>query len=903
MPIAEELTELIRIRGARTHNLKNVDVDIPIGKLVVVTGVSGSGKSTLAFDTLFAEGQRRYLESVAVHTRALLRQMPRAEVDEVTGLPPTVSVDQRANAAPVRSTLATVTEIHDFLRLLYTRAGTAHCTECGKPVVSQSIDRIVEQGLQLPDRTKLMVLAPLVRDSRGAHKDVLDRISRHGFVRARVDDELMDVSEVPELSANHKYTIEAVVDRLIIKDGIDARLRESIDLAVRESDGTCILCRQVDGQWQDEFFSTRFSCPDCNLSFQSPTPAIFSFNSALGACRNCEGLGIRGHVDETSDVTVFRTAPCDVCEGSRLQPFPSRFTFLAITIGAFSAMRVDQARQLVASWQEQVDSELKPETTNDHRLTQQARLVAARTLPDIHDRLCRLEDVGLEYLTLDRPARTLSGGEYQRSRLAACLGSGLYGACFVLDEPTAGLHPRDTHRLLKTLLNMRDEGATVVVVEHDEEIMHAADHLIDLGPGAGADGGELLYSGHPSEIPKDLDTPTARFVKAAGFPSQVVKAAIDNSAYVTSCSQSRRSKTDGNQATSHHDQLQLFDNASTDEEVPTITIREAGQNNLQDVTVSIPLNHLVCVTGVSGSGKSTLIMDTLLPVAMAACFGQDTTTAAADSQCASVDGLDQLQRVVAIDGRPLSRNRRSCVATHSKLWNQIRRLFAQTRQARQAGFKSGRFSFNSGDGRCTECKGTGVQDITMKFLPDATVPCAACRGNRFNQATLAVRFKGKSVADVLDMRIDQAIEFFGEFSAISSVLQVFHDVGLGYLALGQPSSTFSGGESQRVRLATELSTAKLQPKLFVIDEPTTGLHPADVERLNRLLRGLVDKGHSIVVIEHNLHVMKNSDWIIDLGPDCAENGGRIVFTGPPAELLKSGTGFTAQAFRTGNSCG
>ena len=683
MPNSQQHTESIRIRGARTHNLKNIDVDIPVGKLVVVTGVSGSGKSTLAFDTLFAEGQRRYLESVAVHTRALLQQMPRPEVDEVTGLPPTVSVDQRSNASPVRSTLATLTEIHDFLRLLYTKAGTAHCTSCGKPVVSQPIDRIVEFGLQLPDRTKLMVIAPMVRERRGAHKELLDKIGRHGFVRARVNGDLCDISDLPELDSSRAHTIEAIIDRVIVKDGIDSRLRESVDLAVRESDGTCILSFQTDGEWHDEFFSTRFACPDCNLNYQSPTPATFSFNSAQGACPKCEGLGIQGEVDESNDITVFRQAPCDECQGTRLLPFPSMFTFCGMTIAEFSALSVDRARTIVSSWLEQIEDNQSDDESSAEILTQQARLVAKRTLPDIRDRLACLEDVGLDYVTLDRPARTLSGGEYQRARLAACLGTGLHGACFVLDEPTAGLHPRDTRRLLKTLLSLRDSDSTVVVVEHDEQIMRAADHLIDLGPGAGADGGELLYSGPPADVLPEHDTPTSRFLAASTNVEVDDRSSVE---YATSCSQSRRSHASEDREAADREQMQLFDESPADADARAITIRDACLNNLKNVSATIPLGKLVCVTGVSGSGKSSLVMETLLPVAQAFCQGENIATALADARCAAIDGLDQIDRVVAIDGRPLSRNRRSCVATHSKVWNLIRKLFAQTRQSRQAGF-------------------------------------------------------------------------------------------------------------------------------------------------------------------------------------------------------------------------
>ena len=491
-------TESIRIRGARTHNLQNIDVDLPLGKLIVITGVSGSGKSSLAFDTLFAEGQRRYLESVSIHTRTLLKQLPRPEVDEVSGLPPTVSVDQRVTTAPARSTLAVTTEIYDYLRLLYARAGTAHCTNCEKPVESQSVDQIVDRVLQRSERTKLMILSPMVRSRRGAHKDVLERIGRNGFVRVRVNGELRDISDVPDLPSRKQHSIEAVIDRIILKKGIEQRLRESIELAVRESDGTCIVCEQDDREWQDHLFSTKFSCADCDISFPTPEPRTFSFNSAWGACPDCEGFGVRGVVDDTDDITVFRKTPCPTCNGARLQPFASGVTFLNTSIAEFTSLSVDDALTMADSWESSLPNrQLAVDTAiSSGNLSHAASLVACRVLPDIRQRLECLRKVGVGYLSLNRATRTLSGGEFQRARLAACLGTGLHGACFVLDEPTSGLHPRDTQLLLKILCDIRDSGATVVVVEHDGEIMKAADHLIDLWvPGAGIEGGRLMFSG------------------------------------------------------------------------------------------------------------------------------------------------------------------------------------------------------------------------------------------------------------------------------------------------------------------------------------------------------------------------------------------------------------------------
>lgn len=832
----------IRIKGARTHNLQNADVDLPLGKLIVITGVSGSGKSSLAFDTLFAEGQRRYLESVSTHTRTLLQQLPRPDVDEVSGLPPTISVDQRVTTAPARSTLAVTTEIYDYLRLLYARAGTAHCTGCGDPVQSQSVDQILQRVLTKPDRTKLMILSPLIRSRRGAHKDVFERIGRSGFVRVRVDGELLDISDIPDLAVQKQHTVEAVIDRIILKDGIEQRLRESIDLAVRESDGTCIVCEQHDGKWTDELFSTKFNCTNCNLDFPTPEPRTFSFNSAWGACETCEGFGSRGIVDDTEDITLFRTADCPDCGGTRLQPFAKAVTFFNTTIGEFTALSVDECLRLVDRWNSELNGSAGESPL---QLSNAETLVAQRTLPDIRERLACLQRVGVGYLSLNRATRTLSGGEYQRARLAACLGTGLHGACFVLDEPTSGLHPRDTQRLLQTLFAIRDAGATVVVVEHDAEVMKAADFVIDIGPGAGDQGGRVCFAGATVDA-HHTDSPTGRFLRG---------------------------------------ELQIMSaqNPKTDQ---TLTIKNATLNNLQSVSVDIPLQHLVSITGVSGSGKSSLIMDTLLPIAKAHYSDKgDVKVACADVQCEQVYGLEVIQRIVAVDNSPLGRNRRSCIATYCNLWNDIRKLYSQTRDARAHGFKAGRFSFNAGAGRCEACKGTGVKDVKMAFLPNVSVPCPDCSGRRFNRATLAVKFAGKSAADVLDMRVDEAVTFFAEMSKLRRALETFQSVGLGYLKLGQPASTFSGGESQRVKLATELGARDNQATLFVLDEPTSGLHPADVVHLITLLRGLVEAGHSVIVIEHNTELINTSDWVIDVGPDSGPAGGRIVTAGSPAEII------------------
>lgn len=839
LAITDSARPVIRIRGARTHNLRNVDVDVPIGALTVMTGVSGSGKSSLAINTLFAEGQRRYLESVAPHTRLLLNQLSRPDVDEISGLPPTVSLDQRLTTAPARSTLAVTTEIYDFLRLLYARAGTVHCTRCGQPVISQSVEQIVRQTLGLPERTKLMILSPIVRGRRGGHRDIVERIVRNGFVRARIDGQVVDVAEVEPLNPAQEHSIDVIVDRVVIREGIEQRLRESVELACRESGGSCIISHQngslsSDTDWVERLFSTRFSCPGCDLSFPAPEPRSFSFHSAWGACPECRGFGVQGTLERSDDTVVFGRKPCPACHGTRLQPVASRVRFLGATISEFTALDVSSARRRLEDWELLLS---QPGTT----MRPESELVAKRLLPEIRQRLQCLQQVGIGYLSLDRATRTLSGGEYQRARLAACLGTTLHGACFVLDEPTAGLHPRDTAQLIASLKSIRDRGGTVVVVEHDLDVMQSADWLIDLGPGAGADGGRLLFAGTPKEAVRQADSPTGEYLR--------------NGIHLTP---------------------QTLPGAAT----WWLTIHGAKLNTLADVTVTLPLQRLVAVTGVSGSGKSSLMIDTLLPVAAAACNPDGTVhQALQDARCDRIDGLDRIRRVISLDASPAGRNSRSCVATITGLWNPIRRLLAKTRDARASGYGSQRFSFNSGEGRCPECRGTGIRNLKMSFLPDASIPCPSCHGRRFSRSTLEVRFLGRNAADLLDLRIDEAVTVFAEFSELQPALTALHMVGLGYLTLGQPASTFSGGEAQRVRLATELSSPHPEPTLYILDEPTRGLHPADVKRLIGLLRRLVEAGHSVFVVEHNPDVIRVCDWMVDLGPDSGANGGQIVFSG------------------------
>jgi excinuclease ABC subunit A len=690
-------------------------------------------------------------------------------------------------------------------------------------------------------------------------------------VRARVDGELIDISEAKPLEPGKSHTIEAIVDRIVMKEGIESRLRESIDLACRESDGTCIISHEANGQWTEKLFSTRFSCPACNLNFPTPEPRSFSFGSPWGACQECSGLGVRGAINQDGPMTTFHQEPCPSCEGTRLQPFPRNITFQNVSLPQLSRQSVDEALQTVRRWCAELDK------THVEPLTQEAVLVAERTLPDIEARLKCLSDVGIGYLTLDRPARTLSGGEFQRARLAASLSSQLYGAHFVLDEPTAGLHPRDTNRLLTALFGLRDAGGTVIVVEHDGEIMRAADWLVDLGPGAGADGGLLLFSGTPDDAERLAQSPTGDYLRGQlerrGQPDSPTKTAPSIDA--------QKSKATN----------QTADRA-------TLTIRNARLHNLQSIDVVIPLHQLVCVTGVSGSGKSSLIFGTLLPVISAFLIrDRNVDAAAADARCDGIDGMDQIRRVLSLDQSPLGRSSRSCIATLCGLWDEVRRLFAKTRDARAKGLSSRHFSFNSGEGRCPECRGTGIRNVRMNFLPDAIVPCPLCNGMRFSKMVNSICFREKSVGDVLQMRVDEACEFFSEFDRLHGVLDTFRSVGLGYLSLGQPATTFSGGEAQRAKLASELARPSSEHTLYVLDEPTSGLHPADVNRLLIHLRRLVDVGHSVIVIEHQLDVIRQADWVLDIGPDCADLGGKIVFEGSPTDLMHCQSSLTGQALR------
>jgi excinuclease ABC subunit A len=917
--------ETICIRGARVHNLQNIDLDLPRDRLVVITGPSGSGKSSLAFDTLFAEGQRQYIESLSVYARQFLHQMERPDVDLIEGLEPTISIDQRAGSQNPRSTVATVTEVYDYLRLLFARLGEPACYQCGAAIRQQSPEQIIEDLLALPAGTKLMVMAPLVRGRKGQHKDVLAAVRKAGFVRVRVDGEVVDLDQVGDLAPRKNHRIDAVVDRIVVRPGVDSRLAESTRLALSHGEGAVTVLFQEpasegkraknDGAWSEHLYSTLYACPHCKISFEELEPRTFSFNSPYGACPACEGLGSRWQFDpelvladdslslaegavvawkgaspaalrrakthmrswmqaagfdwntpvnqlkplkrqqllhgdgrgflgvltllEQQYATSLKPAEraklealrgnvvCQDCGGARLRPEARACRFHGRAIHEITALATGAAR----AW------------FNELKIPRQFEPVARPILREIDGRLEFLQQVGVEYLSLDRPADTLSGGELQRVRLATGIGSGLVGVCYVLDEPTIGLHQRDNRRLIDALRRLQERGNTVLVVEHDEAVMRSADHLVDMGPGAGMHGGRIVAQGTPGEVAAHADSVTGRYLSG--------QLAIEVPA--------RRRRT-----------------AKT----RSLAIEGVTTNNLKDIEVRVPLGALVCVTGVSGSGKSSLVNETLAR----ALARRLTGTGAKPGPHRSLRGASQIDKLIEIDQTPIGRTPRSNPATYTGVFDEIRRVFTTTREARQRGYKSGRFSFNVKGGRCEECQGQGLRRIEMNFLPDLAVTCPACDGARFNRQTLEVRYRGLSIADVLDLTVDDAVVFFENFPQIVRLLASLQEVGLGYLCLGQSSTTLSGGEAQRVKLATELARVDTGNTLYILDEPTTGLHFDDVRKLLGVLDRLVTLGNTVLVIEHNLDVIKSADWIIDLGPGGGEAGGYVVAAGTPEQV-------------------
>jgi len=924
--------ECIRIRGARVHNLQNLDLDLPRDQLLVITGPSGSGKSSLAFDTLFAEGQRQYIESLSVYARQFLHPLERPDVDVVEGLEATISIDQRAGSHNPRSTVATVTEVYDYLRLMYARLGEPRCYQCGTPIRQQSPEQILDVLLGRPQGTRMILLAPLVRGRKGQHREVLEGIRKAGFLRARVDGELVDVNDPPDLAPQKPHHVEAVIDRVVIREGVRPRLAESIRLAVKHGDGLMLATHEQRSgggvAWQDELFSTQYACPNCKLSYEELEPRTFSFNSPYGACPVCEGLGVRVDFDAElllpdlglslaqGAVVAWRgAAPAAVRKHrqwlrawseavgagwttplERLAPKARRqllhgdgkrfHGLLAILRKEYATTASQAKRERLEAFRGQVvcpgckGARLRPEARavrlagraihevtalsvaaaraffRDLAFAEDRLPIAQPLLNEISARLAFLDKVGLEYLTLDRPAETLSGGELQRVRLASGLGSGLVGACYVLDEPSIGLHPRDNARLIEALQQLKAAGNTVVVVEHDETIMRRADWLVDLGPGAGRNGGRIVAEGTPEQLAAEARSLTGRYL--AG-----------------------------------RERIPLPDRRRRVATSRAITIAGVTTNNLKNITVTFPLSALVCVTGVSGSGKSSLLSETLARAMIRRLGG----LAPKPGPHTSLRGTSQVQKVVEVDQHPIGRSPRSNPATYTGVFDEIRKVFAGTRDARARGYRAGRFSFNIKGGRCEECQGQGQQRIEMNFLPDLYVPCPVCSGKRFNRQTLEIRYRGLSIADVLDLRVDEAAEFFQNFPAIARLLGSLQEVGLGYLSLGQSSITLSGGEAQRIKLAAELGRTDTGKSFYILDEPTTGLHFDDIKKLLLVLDRLVDLGNTVVVIEHHLDVIKSADWIIDLGPEGGDAGGRVVATGTPEEVAALADNATGQFLR------
>ena len=929
----------IRIRGANEHNLKNVDVDIPRDALVVFTGLSGSGKSSLAFDTIYAEGQRRYMESLSSYARQFLGQMEKPNVEKIEGLSPAISIDQKSTNRNPRSTVGTVTEIYDYFRLLYARIGIPHCPNCGKEIKKQSVDQMVDQIMALPEGTRLQLLAPVVRGRKGRHEKVLERAARSGYVRVRIDGNLYELAENIQLDKNIKHNIEIVVDRLIVKPGIERRLTDSIENVLNLSEGLLFVDR-VGSDEEMLTFSQSFSCPDCGVSIDEIEPRSFSFNNPFGACPECYGLGYKMEFDsdlmipdrtlsinqgaitvlgwqscqqpgsfanailqalakeyhfdldtpfgeypqkiqdillhgtggkevlvyyegqrgkgqypiafeglirnverryrETgSDATkqeyetFMRITPCRLCKGQRLKKEALAVTVCGKNIYEITSMFIGELSQFLQNM----------------KLTAQQELIGSQILKEIRARVGFLIDVGLDYLFLSRATGTLSGGEAQRIRLATQIGSGLVGVCYILDEPSIGLHQRDNDKLLATLKNLRDLGNTLIVVEHDEDTMRAADYIVDVGPGAGSHGGQIVASGTVEEIMNTPESITGQYLSGAK------KIPVP---------ETRRKPTGW------------------------LTVRSAEENNLKKIDVKFPLGVFTCVTGVSGSGKSSLVNEILYKH-----LARDLNRARCiPGKHAGIDGIEQLDKVIAIDQSPIGRTPRSNPATYTGVFDMIRDLFASTSDAKAKGYKKGRFSFNVKGGRCEACGGDGIIKIEMHFLPDVYVPCEVCGGKRYNRETLDVKYKGKSIYDVLDMTVEEALTFFENVPSIQRKIQTLYDVGLSYVKLGQPSTELSGGEAQRIKLAAELSRRSTGRTIYILDEPTTGLHFADVQKLIEILHRLAEGGNTVVVIEHNLDVIKTADYLIDIGPEGGMRGGTVIAKGTPEEVAKNPASYT-----------
>jgi excinuclease ABC subunit A len=828
----------IVIRGAREHNLKNVSLKIPRGKLTVITGPSGSGKSSLAMDTIYAEGQRRYVESLSAYARQFLEQFQKPDVDSIEGLSPSVAINQRSVAMSMRSTVGTITEIHDYMRVLYTRIGTPTCHQCGDPISTQSVERIIETVLKLPEGSRLQVLAPVVRDRKGEYRKELRQLRAEGYIRARIDGKLVDLTGEIKLAKTRRHTIEVVVDRLKITPALERNLRGAIETALRISD-TVVIDLMDEGR--DIPLSKKLACVRCGISYPEFTPRSFSFNSRLGACETCGGLGVTGGEDAEPEETEKRTT-CPDCGGLRLKREALGVKLGGLNIMEFAGLPVTKALEFVGGL----------------TLTDREREIATRVLREVRDRLRFLDRVGLGYLTLSRSSATISGGEAQRIKLATQMGSALTGVLYVLDEPSMGLHPRDCGRLIESLLAIRDAGNTIIVVEHDEDTIRAADHIVDMGPGAGRSGGWVVAEGSPAEIERVENSPTGRFLRG------------DQRIEVPA----KRLKPKG-----------------------WLKVKKAAAFNLKGMDVKFPLGVFTCVTGVSGSGKSTLVFEVLVK-ALKEHLGHGSAQGnGAEPPHGGVSGLAQIDRVICVEQSPLGRTPRSNPATYTGVFNFIRDLYAQVPESRVRGYKASRFSFNVAGGRCEECGGDGVRKVEMHFLTDVYVPCDACRGKRYNRETLQIEYKGKNIFEVLEMTIAEAMEFFGPVPALRKRLEVLDDIGLGYLQLGQPAPTLSGGEAQRIRLSRELGKRATGKTFYVLDEPTTGLHFVDIERLLNVVNSLVKMGNTVLVIEHNPDVIKSADQIIDLGPEGGEHGGNLVASGTPEEVARVKESHTGAVLR------
>ena len=833
--------EYIKIRGANEHNLKNINVDIPRNELVVLTGMSGSGKSSLAFDTIYAEGQRRYMESLSSYARQFLGQMEKPNVESIEGLSPAISIDQKSTNRNPRSTVGTVTEIYDYFRLLYARIGIPHCPKCGREIAKQTVDQMVDQIMNMGEGTKIQLLAPVVRGRKGEHAKVLERAKRSGYVRVRIDGSMYELTEEIKLDKNIKHNIDIVVDRLVVKDGIQRRLTDSIENVLELAEGLLVV--DVIGG-EPVTFSQSFSCPDCGISVSEVEPRSFSFNNPFGACPVCFGLGYKMEFDEDLMIPDKRLS---INEGAITvmgwQSCADKSSFTNAILRALA--KCDKNIYEITSMSIRDLQKFLDTMT----LTKQQQFIGERVLKEIRARVGFLVDVGLEYLSLARATATLSGGEAQRIRLATQIGSGLVGVCYILDEPSIGLHQRDNDKLLNTLKNLRDLGNTLVVVEHDEDTMLAADYIVDIGPGAGSHGGEVIACGTAEEIMKIPESITGQYLsgkKRIPVP------------------ETRRTPTGW------------------------IKVLGAQENNLKNVDVEIPLGVMTCVTGVSGSGKSSLVNEILYKhlareLNRARCI---------PGRHKGIEGVEQLDKVINIDQSPIGRTPRSNPATYTGVFDLIRDLFASTADAKAKGYSKGRFSFNVKGGRCEACGGDGIIKIEMHFLPDVYVPCEVCGGKRYNRETLDVKYKGKSIFDVLDMTVEEALPFFENVPFIRRKIETLYDVGLSYVKLGQPSTTLSGGEAQRIKLATELSRRSTGRTIYILDEPTTGLHFEDVHKLVEILHRLADGGNTVVVIEHNLDVIKTADYIIDMGPEGGDRGGTVIAKGTPEEIVKVKKSYT-----------